>query len=606
MHWAETAEDARRIVLEICRKAGAKAVNKGKTMISEECGINDWLAENGITPVETDLGEYIIQLRGEIPSHIIAPAIHVTVPEVEAAFRKAHTHLPPDRRLSEYSDLLSEARAVLRAKYFEAEVGITGANMLIAETGHSVIVTNEGNGDLSQSLPRVHIVMASLEKIVPTLDDASVILRLLGRSATGQEMSVYTTFSRGPRRPGDPDGPEEYHVVLLDNGRSNMVGTEMQEMLRCIRCGACMNHCPVYQAVGGHAYGWVYPGPMGAVLTPSLIGVEQGGQLPNASTFCGRCEAVCPVRIPLPKLMRHWREREFEKRLTPGAVRTGLGVWAYLAARPWLYRLATRVGNAGAAGDGRRPRAARGRCRWPAAGPGTRDFPAPQGRTFMDQWKAGPAVSARERILGRLAARGRAAGGRAARRRSRRGWPGIRAGPVPAQARSHGPRAAGAVHGQGWRRRRRRWAGCRRSPSCRRRWRTSCASATCRRRCASATDPMFAGLDWGTIETSQGVGRIEEPATLSRAAFGLAETGTLVLASGPDNPVTLTFLGETHFVVLREADICGGFEDFWERLARVRATTRARSTSSPGRRARPTSARCCSSARTGRWRCMSS
>ena len=277
---------------------------------------------------------------------------------------------------------------MLRAKYFEAEVGITGANMLIAETGHSVIVTNEGNGDLSQSLPRVHIVMASLEKIVPTLEDASVILRLLGRSATGQEMSVYTTFSKGPRRAGDPDGPEEYHVVLLDNGRSNLVGTEMQEMLRCIRCGACMNHCPVYQAVGGHAYGWVYPGPIGAVLTPALIGVEAAAPLPNASTFCGRCEEVCPVRIPLPKLMRHWREREWEKRLTPGAMRSGLGVWAYLAARPWLYRLATRAGAAGlrvlARGRGRLGRV-------PLAGgwTGTRDFPAPQGRTFMDQWKAG-------------------------------------------------------------------------------------------------------------------------------------------------------------------------------------------------------------------------
>jgi L-lactate dehydrogenase complex protein LldF len=385
VHWAETAEEAREIVLGICRAAGAKAVNKGKTMISEECGINDFLAENGIVPVETDLGEYIIQLRGEAPSHIIAPAVHVTVPEVEAAFRKAHTHLPPERSLSEYSDLLREARGVLREKYFQAEVGITGANMLIAETGHSVIVTNEGNGDLSQSLPRVHIVMASLEKIVPTLEDASVILRVLGRSATGQEMSVYTTFSKGPRRAGDPDGPEEYHVVLLDNGRSNMVGSEFQDMLRCIRCGACMNHCPVYQAVGGHAYGWVYPGPMGAVLTPSLIGVEEGGQLPNASTFCGRCEEACPVRIPLPMLMRHWREREFEKRLTPGTVRTGLGVWAWLVARPRLYRLAARAGARAL----RLMAGRKGRLRsLPLAGgwTGGRDFPVPEGRTFMDAW----------------------------------------------------------------------------------------------------------------------------------------------------------------------------------------------------------------------------
>ena len=387
VHWAETAEDARRIVLDICRKAGAKTVNKGKTMISEECGINDHLAANGITPVETDLGEYIIQLRGEIPSHIIAPAVHVTVPEVEAAFRKAHTHLPEGRDLSQLDALLKEARGVLRAKYFEAEVGITGANMLIAETGQSVIVTNEGNGDLSQSLPKVHIVMASLEKLVPTPEDAATVLRLLARSATGQEMSVYTTFSKGPRRAEDPDGPEDYHVVLLDNGRSNMLGTEFQDMLRCIRCGACMNHCPVYQAVGGHAYGWVYPGPMGAVLTPSLIGVEKGGQLPNASTFCGRCEAVCPMRIPLPKMMRHWREREFEKRLTPATVRAGLGLWAWLAQRPRLYRLASRMGSRVLRTIG----GSRGRIgSLPLASgwTGQRDLPAPAGRTVMDQWKA--------------------------------------------------------------------------------------------------------------------------------------------------------------------------------------------------------------------------
>jgi len=388
VHWAETAEDARNITLDICRKAGARTVNKGKTMISEECGINDFLADNGIKPVETDLGEYIIQLRGEVPSHIIAPAIHVTVDEVREDFRKAHTHLPPDRDLSELLSLQREARGVLREKYFQAEVGITGANMLIAETGHSVIVTNEGNGDLSQSLPRVHIVMASLEKIVPTLDDASTILRVLARSATGQETAVYNTFSKGPRRADDPDGPEEYHVILLDNGRSNMLGTEFEEMLRCIRCGACMNHCPVYQSVGGHAYGWVYPGPMGAVLTPSLIGVEEGGQLPNASTFCGRCAEVCPMRIPLPKMMRSWRAREFEKRLTPSAVRNGLGLWAWFAKRPWVYRRATAVATRalGALGG------SKGRiASLPLAGgwTGERDFPAPQGGTFMSQWKAG-------------------------------------------------------------------------------------------------------------------------------------------------------------------------------------------------------------------------
>ncbi len=383
VHWAETAEDAQAIVLDICRSVGARTVNKGKTLISEECRINDHLAEHGIAPVETDLGEYIVQLRGEIPSHIIAPAIHVTLEEIDELFRERHTHLDPKRRLA-LDSMLAEARAVLRQKYFEAEVGITGANMLIAETGQSVIVTNEGNGDLSQSLPRVHIVMASIEKIVPTLEDAATVLRVLARSATGQEMSVYTTFSSGPRRDGDPDGPEQYHVVLLDNGRSNMLGTEFQDMLRCIRCGACMNHCPVYRAVGGHAYGWVYPGPMGAVLTPSLIGVEQGGQLPNASTFCGRCEEVCPMRIPLPKMMRHWREREFEKKLTPAAARWGLDLWRRVAGTPWAYRLVSGLGARALslmARGGRIRRLPMGRG-WTEH----RDFPAPEGRTFQAQW----------------------------------------------------------------------------------------------------------------------------------------------------------------------------------------------------------------------------
>lgn len=385
VHWAESAGDARNIILKICQSVGAKTVTKGKSMISEEIELNDFLEGNGIQPVETDLGEYIIQLRGEHPSHIIAPAVHLTRNQVEADFRCSHTHLPADRDLTEPVTLLSEARKVLRAKYFAADVGITGANFLVAETGTSVIVTNEGNGDLTQILPKVHIVLASIEKIVPTLSDLSQVLRVLARSATGQDMSVYTTLSTGPRRAGDPDGPEQYHVVLLDNGRSSMIGTEFQEMLRCIRCGACMNHCPVYHAVGGHAYGWVYPGPMGAVLTPSLIGVDKAGHLPNASTFCGRCEAVCPMRIPLPKMMRHWREREFSRRLNPATQRYGLKAWAFFARRPALYRLATSLGIPVLSLFGRRGKFKS----LPLAGGWTRhrDMPAPEGRTFMQEWK---------------------------------------------------------------------------------------------------------------------------------------------------------------------------------------------------------------------------
>ncbi|MEM1045981.1 MAG: LutB/LldF family L-lactate oxidation iron-sulfur protein [Pseudomonadota bacterium] len=385
VHFAETAAEARNTILQICRQVDAKTVTKGKSMITEEIGLNGFLEENDIAPIETDLGEYIIQLRNEPPSHIIAPAVHVNKDQVEADFRRTHTHLDADRSLEEPSALLGEARGILRDKFLAADVGITGANFLIAETGTSVIVTNEGNGDLTQILPKVHIVLATIEKITPTLEDVSQILRVLARSATGQDLSVYTTFSTGPRRPQDVDGPEEYHVVILDNGRSSMIGTEFQDMLRCIRCGACMNHCPVYHAVGGHAYGWVYPGPMGAVLTPTLIGVDKGGHLPNASTFCGRCESVCPMRIPLPKMMRHWREREFERNLSPATVRTGLGLWAFMAKRPKLYRALTRLAVGALGMFGR----TRGRFRsLPLAGGWTthRDLPAPQGRTFMDQW----------------------------------------------------------------------------------------------------------------------------------------------------------------------------------------------------------------------------
>jgi L-lactate dehydrogenase complex protein LldF len=386
VHFAADGAEARRIILDIARRFGARSVTKGKSMVGEEIALNEALAAAGIQPVETDLGEYIIQLRGEHPSHIIAPAVHLTRDQVEADFRAAHVHLPPERNLDEAAKLVHEARLVLREKFIAADIGITGANFLVAETGTSIIVTNEGNGDLTQILPKAHLVLTTIDKLVPTLEDVATLLRLLARSATGQDMSCYTTFSTGPRRPADPDGPQEYHVILLDNGRSAMLGTPFQPMLRCIRCGACLNHCPVYQAIGGHAYGWVYPGPMGAVLTPSLIGLDKAGQLPNASTFCGRCEEVCPMKIPLPGMMRHWREREFERHLQPATVRNGLRLWAFLARRPALYRMAARLGN------GALRLWARGKPRMaalPLAGGWTRfrDFPTPERATFMDQWR---------------------------------------------------------------------------------------------------------------------------------------------------------------------------------------------------------------------------
>jgi len=380
VHWCRTAEEARETILDICRNAGARTVTKGKSMIAEEIAINDHLEAAGFIPIETDLGEYIIQLRKEPPSHIIAPAFHVSKEQVADAFRAAHTDLPPERSLEEPRELITEARLMLRRRFQEADVGITGANLLIAETGSTIIVTNEGNGDLTQTLPKVHVVLASIEKVVPTLEDAATVLRLLARSATGQEFSSYTTFSTGPRRPGDLDGPEQFHVVLLDNGRSALLGTEFQEVLRCIRCGACMNHCPVYGAVGGHAYGWVYPGPIGAVLDPALIGLKEAGHLPNASTFCGRCEAVCPMRIPLPKMMRHWREKEFAEKLQPATMRRGIGAWGWLARRPALYHAAVRMAVRTLRRVGTLP--------LPMLQGWTehRDLPAPEGRSFQELW----------------------------------------------------------------------------------------------------------------------------------------------------------------------------------------------------------------------------
>jgi L-lactate dehydrogenase complex protein LldF len=394
VHYASTPEEARAIVLELCRSVDAKRVTKGKSMITEEIGLNAHLERAGLTVTETDLGEYLIQIRGETPSHIIAPAIHLTKDQVVADFRRLHTHLPKERRLDEPVEIVDEARTILRERFIASDVGITGANFLIAETGTSVIVTNEGNGDLTQTLAKMHIVVASIEKLVPTLEDVSVILRVLARSATGQEISTYTTFSTGPRRADDPDGPLAYHVVILDNGRSELLGTELREALRCIRCGACMNHCPVYGAIGGHAYGWVYPGPIGSVLTPSLIGVRTSADLPGASTFCGRCEEVCPMRIPLPKLLRYWREQDFEQGGGGKGFRAGLAAWAWMARHPRLYHLGARLGVPVLAWLGRGKGAFR---RLPLAGGWTRhrDLPAPQGGTFQTQWRA------RQRAKGR-------------------------------------------------------------------------------------------------------------------------------------------------------------------------------------------------------------
>jgi L-lactate dehydrogenase complex protein LldF len=384
VHWAATAADACDAILGICRAAGARLVTKSKSMVSEEIGLNARLEAAALEVVETDLGEYVIQIRGETPSHLIAPAIHLGPADIAEDFRRRHQHLPQDRDMSSPAALVAEARDVLRPKFQEADVGITGANLLVANTGSAIIVTNEGNADLTLTLPRVHIVLASIEKVVPTLEDGWLLLRLLARSGTGQEFTAYTTLVTGPRRQGDPDGPEECHIVLVDNGRSELLGSDLREALRCIRCGACMNHCPVYCSVGGHAYGSIYAGPIGAVLSPALFGAHEAGELAQASTFCGRCEEVCPVEIPLVSLMRKWRELSFSE-ASGGASQALLQAWAFLAQRPRLYHAAARA-SAAVLGALARGRGSFARLPFAQAWTRTRDLPAPQGATFQARW----------------------------------------------------------------------------------------------------------------------------------------------------------------------------------------------------------------------------
>ncbi|WP_213982330.1 lactate utilization protein B [Sphingomonas sp. dw_22] len=383
VHWAETSEEACGIVIDICKAAGAKSAARSKSMLGEEIGLPHALAEAGIERVETDLAEHIIQLAGDPPSHIVWPAMHKTREQVAELFRAHHREAQADDSIAA---LAESARHELRSRMLGADVGISGANFLIADSGQICTVTNEGNAELSLVPPRVHIVTAGIEKIVPSMPHAIHMLRMLARSATGAALTQYTTFYAGPRRPGDTDGPEEMHIVLVDNGRSKMRSEGLAEMLRCIRCGACMNHCVVFRQIGGHAYGGTYPGPMGAVLTPALDGLSANRDLAHACTMNGRCQEVCPVEIPLPTLLRGWREKSWREGLEPATARFGLGIWAWVAARPRLYRFGTAMAV--------RVLALVGRKRWirslPLAGGWTkyRDLPAPSGRSFMEQYAA--------------------------------------------------------------------------------------------------------------------------------------------------------------------------------------------------------------------------
>ena len=340
--WAGDGHEVAWLVVDIAQRYGVTKAVKSKSMLSEEARLNEALGAAGIRPVETDLGEYIVQIAGETPSHIIAPAVHKTIGEVEALFAKAHERPLQARTSADIPAMAGEARAVLRQHFLSAEMGISGANFLIAESGSAALVTNEGNGRMVTTLPKVHVVITGIEKIVPTLEDFATLMRLLPRSATGQGISNYVSLLTGTRGDNESEGPEKTVFILVDNGRAALAGSDFADMLRCIRCGACMNHCPVYFSLGGHAYGWVYPGPMGSVLTPLYTGIENALDLPHASTGCNQCGSVCPVNIPLPALMHRLREIQSERRLRPWGERLALRGWGWLAVRPTLYRWVAR------------------------------------------------------------------------------------------------------------------------------------------------------------------------------------------------------------------------------------------------------------------------
>jgi len=379
VHWAETREDVNRIVCEIARRHGVKKAVKSKSMVTEECALNDALEAAGIEVVETDLGEYILQLAKEPPSHIVAPVVHKTRDEVSDLFEEKHR----TPRKTDIAELTREARGMLRGHFLTADMGISGANFVVAETGSTLIVTNEGNGRMVTTLPRVHVAITGIEKVVPTLEDVATLMRLLPPHGTGQTISNYISVTTGVKGQDEHDGPQHFYVILMDGGRTGLLGGELQAMLRCIRCGACMNHCPVYQSVGGHAYGWVYPGPMGSVLTPAYVGLENALDLPNAATFCNQCGVVCPVKIPLPDLMRKLREQQFERGLKPWMERMALALWGWSARRPVIYAMMTALGARVLAWMG----GAENRIRQLPFGGGWtagRDLPAPAGRTFRE------------------------------------------------------------------------------------------------------------------------------------------------------------------------------------------------------------------------------
>ena len=345
VHWAATGDSACATVLKIMQDRGAKKMVKAKTMVSEEIELAHYLEKHGMEALETDLGEFIVQIDGDHPSHIVRPIIHKNRREIATSFER--------EGLGAYNDdpatITRRAREFLRHKYLQADVGLTGANFVSVESGRIVLVTNEGNSRFSLAAPKVHIALVGIEKLVPTDRDLGVLLNLLARSATAQQLTVYTEFISGPKLATQPDGPEEMHVIFVDNGRTDVLASECREILRCIRCGACLNVCPIYRQASGHAYRSVYPGPVGAVLSPLLAGKKfpELADLPKASSLCGACNEVCPVNIPIPDLLLRLREKGKREGAPLASVGTPpMGAWALLASQPTAWKAALWGGKA--------------------------------------------------------------------------------------------------------------------------------------------------------------------------------------------------------------------------------------------------------------------
>jgi len=357
VYWAETVDQANQLVLEIAQRHNAKSIVKGKSMVSEEMELNHFLEQHGIEALEADLGEYIIQVDHELPSHIIMPAIHKNKEQIAQMF---HQKVEPSVFAESAEEMTAIARKVLRRKFYQADIGVSGVNFAVAETGTLCLVENEGNGRFCTTLPPVHVALMGIEKVVEHLEDVPPLLSLLTRSATGQAITTYFNMITSPRKDGEKDGPQNVYLILLDNGRSKMHSDQLlRETLLCIRCGACMNHCPVYTRIGGHAYSTTYPGPIGKILTPQMKGLHKAGFLADASSLCGACVEVCPVKIPITEILLRLRHQKEEDKgniplTSPKAWKAGAGNlvwkgWKTVFANPELYRLKslgiTKLGN---------------------------------------------------------------------------------------------------------------------------------------------------------------------------------------------------------------------------------------------------------------------